>query len=216
MEKNDFRVSTTELAHWFNAIRNIDSHRERNRALDAVWSGQLESKAWLVNHVVDCVMRGAPVNIYVFGGWIGILSSMLLQSDIHVKQIRSIDIDPWCERIANDVNKRHEMDGWRFRAETADMSYYEYPEDAKPDIVINTSAEHITQEAYDDWYDEIPRGTLVVVQGNNYFDCPEHIRCSKNLNEFMAQSRVDSPYYKGELQTDMYTRYMCVWRKECS
>lgn len=196
-----------------NAVRNLDSHKERTRALDAMWSGQLDSKAWLVNHMYDCVMPSAPVNVYVFGGWIGILSNMILQSGICVKSIYNIDIDPWCERIASDVNKIHEMDNGKFKAITGDMCEFEYPPQHRPDIVINTSTEHVTQDVYDEWYDEIPKGTLVVIQGNNYFDCDEHIRCSKNLQEFMNQNHVDGPFFKGELETDMYTRYMCIWRK---
>jgi hypothetical protein len=213
MEKNEFKISTKELAYWMNTVRNMDNHTERNRVLESMWSGQLDSKAWLVNNIVDYVMEGAPVNVYVFGGWTGILANMLLQSRLLVKKIRSIDVDPWCESVADGINKLHEMNGWRFKAVTADMADFEYPRDAKPDIVINTSTEHVTQEVYDDWYDEIPNGTLVAIQGNNYFECPEHIRCAHSLDDFVYRNHATNIYYKGELETDMYTRYMCIWRK---
>jgi hypothetical protein len=154
------------------------------------------------------------VNIYIFGGWIGILGSMLLQTNkLAISKIRSIDIDPWCESIADTVNKRFEMDDWRFKAITADMSLYQYQSDIKPDIVINTSTEHVSQEAYDQWYDNVPNGTLVVIQGNNFFSCDEHIRCSKTLHEFKIQNRSSDELWSGELQTDVYTRYMSIWRK---
>ena len=212
----DFRVSVGALAHWMNAIRNLPSHEERTRALDALWDGQLDSKAWLVSKLAESTM--GPANIYIFGGWIGILASMIIEhDDIEVRRIRSIDLDPWCETIADTVNKPHEIDGWRFKAEIADMKTYVYSNQYRPDIVINTSSEHVTQEVYDEWYKKIPNGTLVVVQGNNYFDCVEHVRCSSSLDEFIRMNRRDNSrtYYEGEFVTNMYTRYMAIWRKNC-
>jgi hypothetical protein len=213
MNKAEFKISNLELAQWMNAIRNIDNHEQRTRALDALWYGQLASKGWLVNELSKCIMAGAPTNIYIFGGWIGILGSMIIQSNINVNKCRSIDLDPWCEAIADQVNKNFEMDDWRFKAVTADMGSYEYQSDIRPDVVINTSTEHVTQEVYDSWYDGIPRGTLIVAQGNNYFSCDEHIRCSVDLADFKRQNRVEGEYYSGELETNVYTRYMAIWRK---
>lgn len=214
MNNQEFKISNLEIAHWMNAIRELSSHEDRTRALDALWLGQLASKGWLVNNLSDFVDPNIPMNIYIFGGWIGILGSMLLQSEkITISKIRSIDIDPWCESIADTVNKKFEMDDWRFKAITADMSLYQFQSDIKPDIVINTSTEHVSQEVYDQWYDNIPNGTLVVAQGNNFFNCNEHIRCSKTLNEFKIQNRSIDEFWSGELETDVYTRYMCIWRK---
>lgn len=202
-------ITTDNLVHLANAIRQL-SDNERTRFLDSMWSGQLESKAWLVNTLSDIVLDRS--NIYIFGGWTGILANMLLQ-DHNVHKIRSIDIDPWCENVADNVNKIHEMNEWRFKAVTADMSTYQYQSDIKPDIVINTSTEHVTQEQYDQWYNNIPKGTIVVAQGNDYFTCDEHIRCSANLTEFEIMNRVSDPIFRGVLPTDMYQRFMCIWKK---
>ena len=202
-------ITTDNLIHWANALRQLP-HVERTRFLDSMWSGQLESKAWLVNQLSSILPL--PSNIYIFGGWTGILANMLLQDD-RVYKIRSIDIDPWCESVADNVNKIHEMNGWRFKAVTADMSTYQYQSDIVPDIVINTSTEHVTQEQYDSWYDNIPEGTIVVAQGNDYFDCDEHIRCAHNLPEFELMNRVSNPIFGGVLPTDMYRRFMCIWKK---
>ncbi len=214
MNPYHFPVSNLELANWATALRNIPNHEQRTRALDALWWGQLASKGWLVNELCKFVMPGAPTNIYIFGGWIGILANMLLQSTINVHKCRSIDLDPWCESIADDLNKTYEMDNWRFKAVTADMSTYQYPTDIRPHIAINTSTEHVLQATYDRWLDNIPQGTLVAIQGNNFFACDEHVRCSANLTEFLAQNRVTDPYYTGELPTNEYTRYTAIWRKQ--
>jgi hypothetical protein len=215
MNNQEFKISNLELSHWMNAIRELSSHEDRTRALDALWSGQLSSKGWLVNTLADFIDSNIPLNIYVFGGWIGILSSMLLQSEkISISKIRSIDIDPWCVHIANTVNKTFKMDNQRFNAVTADMSSYQYLINIEPNIVINTSTEHVTQEVYNNWYHNIPRGTLIVAQGNNFFSCNEHIRCSESLYDFKIQNHVCTEHWSGELKTDMYTRYMCIWKKE--
>lgn len=209
--KNNITIDTGELIHWFNALRNVPES-QRTRALDAFWSGQIQSKAWLVTELNKIIL--SPSNIYIFGGWIGVLANMLIQaSTFDVLKIRSIDLDPWCERIADDVNKIHEIDSWRFKAVTADMCSYQYQHDMHPHIVINTSTEHVTQEIYDKWYDNIPLGSVVVAQGNDYFSCDEHIRCCHNLTEFNTINRVAKPLYSGELKTDMYNRYMSIWIK---
>ena len=41
-------INTEDLIFWFNAIRELPD-QERTRALDAMWSGQIQSKAWLAN-----------------------------------------------------------------------------------------------------------------------------------------------------------------------
>lgn len=211
MNHPSINISTTNLAYWFNALRDLPDD-QRTRALDAFWSGQLDSKAWLVKSLNLAVVP--PSNIYIFGGWIGVLASMLFAgAQFDVKKIRSIDIDPWCEPIADMVCKPQEMNEWRFKARTANMSKYEYEYDISPDVVINTSSEHVTQRVYNAWYKKIPSGSLVVVQGNNFFDCSEHVRCSASLEEFKKQNNVVDPIFEGSLPHDLYTRYMCMWRK---
>jgi hypothetical protein len=208
---NELSIKTSELVHWFNALRNVDS-QHRTRALDAFWDGQISSKCWLVNKLLPHIC--GPVNVYIFGGWIGVLANMFLQHDkLEARTVRSIDLDPWCEKIADDLNKIHEMNAWRFKARTADMSKYEYEWELAPDVVINTSTEHISQSVYEEWYERIPAGTLIVAQGNNFFNCDEHIRCSNTLTEFEKQNHVTYALFSSSLETSMYTRYMSIWRK---
>jgi hypothetical protein len=171
------------------------------RTMDAFWSGQLKSKEWLITNLRKNVNKFVSIDIH--GGWVGVLASMLFQSEIYVKNIRSIDIDPTCEPIANMMNKREEMSG-RFRAVTSDMC--EIRSDA--DVVINTSCEHITQEQYDLWLSGMPHNSLLVLQSNNY-DIPEHVRTAKDLEEFKSQCGVNI-IWAGELELPLYTRYMII------
>lgn len=210
----DYKVSIAQLCHWANAIRNLPDHGARTRALEALWWGQLASKGWLINTLgVLLCARDGPHNVYIFGGWTGVLANMLLDSHLNIGSVRSIDIDPWCESVADTVNKVHEMNGWRFKAVTADMGEYQYQWDITPHVIINTSTEHVSQDVYDSWYQNIPDGCLIVAQGNNYYSCGEHVRCSSSISEFMIQNRATNPLWSGSLPLDIYTRYMAIWRK---
>lgn len=209
MTTQSLSINTNDLIYWFNAIRNLPDD-QRTRALDAMWSGQLESKAWLVNTLKPYMKESS--NVYIFGGWIGILASMMFQH-LSVKKIRSIDLDPWCESIADTINKPYEMDGWRFKAITRNMTSYDYDWGIPSDVVVNTSSEHVDQSTYDQWFNMICPGSLVVVQGNNFFDCPEHVRCSEDLKDFENMNNVYDPVFSGQFHTDQYTRYMSIWRK---
>lgn len=203
------KLDPKEITYWFNALRDLPDH-ERTRALDAFWSGQIDSKVWLTEELNK--IHSTPSDVYIFGGWIGVLASIMLQSSsFQINKLRSIDLDSWCEPIADMMCKPHEMNEWKFKARTADMSLYAY--ESIPDVVINTSTEHVIQSVYDDWYDNIPSGTLVVAQGNDFFSCPEHVRCSKGLDEFKQQNHATNELFSGELPHDLYTRYMAIWRK---
>jgi hypothetical protein len=193
------KIDTEHLHYWMQAIRQSP---DPMRTMDAFWSGQLKSKEWLITNLRNHVKKFVTVDIH--GGWVGVLASMLFQSDMPVLNIRSIDIDPSCEPIASNMNKMEEMVG-KFRAVTADMC--DIRSDA--DIVINTSCEHITQAQYDLWLSGIAHNTLLVLQGNNY-NIPEHVRIAKDLEEFKTQCGDITVLWAGELELPLYKRFMLI------
>ncbi len=191
-------VDLEHLHFWMQAIRQSP---DPMRTMDAFWSGQLKSKEWLITNLRNNVNKFVSIDIH--GGWVGTLASMLFQSNIYIKNIRSVDIDPSCEAIATMMNKKEEIVG-RFRAVTADMCAIR----SDADVIINTSCEHITQDQYDLWLSGMPHGSLIVVQSNNY-DIPEHIRTASSLEEFKEQSNL-TVIWAGELELPLYTRYMII------
>ena len=192
-------IDTDHLHYWMQAIRQSP---DPMRTMDAFWSGQLKSKEWLITNLRKHVTKVVSVDIH--GGWVGTLASMLFQSNIVCSHIRSIDIDPSCEPIANMMNKGEEMVG-KFRAVTADMCSIR----SDADVVINTSCEHITQDQYDLWLSGMPHNSLMVLQGNNY-DIPEHIRIAKDLEEFKTQCGLSRVLWAGELELPLYKRFMVI------
>jgi len=193
-----------------SAIRDSKDHK---RTLDAFWQGQLKSKEWLIENLEHYIYPEVnktldfPLSVDIHGGWVGVLASMLFQSDIPIKNIRSIDVDPECESIATTMNKKEEMEG-RFRAVTADMCTIR----SDADIIINTSCEHISQDQYDLWLSGHPNNSMIVLQSNN-FDIPEHVRIADTLEEFISQSNLKVQWYR-ELQLPLYKRFMIIGTKD--
>lgn len=197
------KVNIEDVLFWMDAIRNSE---DRYRTLESFWKGQVHSKQWLIEHLAK-MQKEYWNNITIYGGWNGVLASLIFNSNIKVGNITSVDIDPVCEEIAHTVNKKYEMEG-RFQAVTADMCNYT----SFADVVINTSCEHITQDQYDQWLRKQCSESLLVLQSNNYFDLDEHIRCAKDLDDFTVMSKI-KPLYRGEFETPKYTRFMIIGKK---
>jgi hypothetical protein len=73
-------------------------------------------------------------------------------------------------------------------------------------IVINTSCEHMNNE----WFENIPTGKLVILQTNDYFDNPQHSNCCKDLEDAKAKYPMQDILYIGELDTQLYNRFMII------
>lgn len=196
------QIDTDHLHYWMQAIRQSP---DPIRTMDAFWSGQLKSKEWLIDNLSKHVHVASSVDIH--GGWVGVLASMMFQSDIPVTKIRSIDVDPFCEPIANMMNRLENLSE-RFYAITSNMCAVS----STADIVINTSFEHISQDDYNLWVSGIRHDSLIVLQSNNYI-IPEHIRTAQNLEEFKLQADLKNILYAGQLELPLYNRFMLIGTK---
>jgi hypothetical protein len=195
------QIDLEHIMFWMDAIRNSN---DPMRTLESFWKGQLRSKEWLIKNL--SVYVGKPVTIDIYGGWNGVLASMLFHAAFPVKSIRSIDIDPTCETTAITMNMLEHING-RFHAVTADMCNLR----SDADVAINTSCEHITQNQYEEWLTCLPYNSIIVLQSNNY-DIPEHIRTANSLEEFIQQSQL-AVYWSGKLELPLYDRYMIIGKQ---
>lgn len=195
------KLDSDHVLFWMDAIRNS---KDPHRTLESFWKGQIKSKEWLIKNLRKHVH--AVVSIDIHGGWNGVLASLLFQSTIYTKHIRSLDIDPSCEEVAKCINKLEEMSG-KFKAITADMCETV----STADVIINTSCEHITQEQYNKWLSLQPTDSIIVVQSNNY-NIAEHIRIAHSLEEFKQQSNLNI-LWAGELELPLYKRFMIIGKK---
>lgn len=201
------KIDLEHLHYWMCAIRES---KDPLRTLDAFWKGQLQSKEWLVNNLEQvinlnfCDVKTSPLSVDIHGGWVGVLASMLFQSNIPIMNIRSIDIDVNCQSIASMMNKKEEIEG-RFKAIVADMCNIR----SDADIIINTSCEHVTQDQYDLWLSGHPNNSLIVLQSNNYKNISEHVRTADSLEEFIEQSQL-KVIISNELELPLYKRFMII------
>lgn len=216
-------------------MKKMINRFEGDALTDAFSRGQLRSKMWLVD-IVKALEIDLGDTIYVCAGWYGVLSALLFER-IETKNIYSFDIDPSTDNPADTLNKEYIMDNMKFKSfvydvrnlkyttETLPINHYRYTdainfektttthEISAPTCVINTSCEHI--ENFDEWFGNIPKGTLVIMQNNNFvehddltvvntIDC-EHAWVEKlNLSEVI---------YQGTLELEKYDRYMVIGRK---
>ena len=185
---------------------------------DALSLGQLQSKIWLIDNL--------PTNlgtVFICAGWYGTLAALMFErADDKFDKIRSFDIDPKCADIADSINRPRVIDGWQFKASTMDIEKMDYPTvhtthrangtslelTECPNTIINTSCEHI--ENFDKWYNNIPLGTLVILQSNNYYEIDEHINCVNDVDEFSRAAPMSTLLYSDKLELPKYTRFMLI------
>ena len=191
---------------------------------DCFSRGQLESKIWLVSKLKELDLELGTV--FLCAGWYATLATMLFESTISVKKIRSFDIDKSVVDIAKTFNRPWVKDEWKFQAAVEDIhnmdfNYHTFTVHRangtsaelieSPDTVINTSCEHI--ENFEEWYAKIPNGKLVVLQSNNYFEIEEHINCVNDIYEFKQMAPMSDLHYMGFRELPKYKRFMLIGYK---
>ena len=105
------------------------------------------------------------------------------------------------------INENWVWQDWKFKAYTLDCNGHVR---GNPDLIINTSTEHFEGTA---WFNNIPNGTRVVLQGNN-MPHEDHVTITNNLAEFCVQFPLTETVYAGELPfvypSWSFTRYMII------
>ena len=162
-----------QLERWMQLIR---THPD---GLDCFWPSQINAKAWLVEEVNFHFPRAQ--SCIIFGSWYGVLADMLTIEDITCIDKQEYYLE-WCAQ--------------KYTTWGGCMSTYEY--DYPPDIVINTSTEHVSQRVYDEWFDNIPEGTHYIIQGNDDFSETDHVRATEDIDAFISKNRLTNYIMFGE------------------
>jgi hypothetical protein len=195
-------IKTERVVQWMNFVRQTSGELQY-RVLESFWSSQLKSKQWLIeninHHQINC-----SGNVYIFGGWFGVLGGLIIDSSEGKSTVYSIDVDPTTELIGKQLNPDVNFI-------VNDMQNFTI--NKNPVLIINTSTEHVTQEVYDKWFSKLPNNVPIILQGNNFFSCPEHIRCSTNLEDFNNKNPLQKVVYTGELNCVQFIRYMTIGYK---
>lgn len=203
----------------FDINKTLDEYENIDQ--DAFSIGQLESKKWAIDILED--LNYPLGTIFVLCGWYGILSAMLFYSNLKVEKIRSFDKDKTCREIADSINKTNYDKNWRFKAITEDIFNINfkghewqtwspsnnrmcYPIKDVPNTVINTSCEHTP----DIWYDTVPKGTIILLQSNDFSEIDYHINCVSGIDEMVEKYKMSQVLFSGENSFEKYNRYMIV------
>ena len=175
---------------------------------DAFSSGQIGSKLWLCEELEK--LFDTIDSIWIYGGWYAVTAFLLnSRNNIKIEYIRSYDVDPACAEVADMINENWVYQNWKFKAQTQDCNKLEVDQSGT-DLIINTSTEHFENM---DWWNNIPKGTTVALQGNNMIH-DDHYVHSTSLKKFVAQFPVSKTLYKGEKEFVYpdwrFTRYMLI------
>tara|TARA_A200000159_G_scaffold65923_1_gene61028 strand:- start:39184 stop:40128 length:945 start_codon:yes stop_codon:yes gene_type:complete len=151
--------------------------------------------SWIIQQMIYVYGQKYIGVVYMLGGGIGLLSSMLLDTKMRFENIRSFDINGTGQFLADELHKKELLQDWRFKANTQDLFDIDYienefqtrlqsgklsaPYKEIPGTIINCSVSHLTN--FQDWYDMIPDTKRVIVVGETG-DVPRPFPSSQNFN----------------------------------
>ena len=205
---------------------------------DAFSRGQVQSKIWLTEELAK-VGTNYDV-VYHLGGWYGQLT-WYFKNRIEFTKYRNFDIDPAACKVSDSIVNLQYLDGYKVKAveiglpmksstdEEKNMAWIartgcEYPiknfgtgaefkEKTQPDLIINTSAEHMPSIWFDKFVNR-PQTTdpLFVIQSNNLFDAEGHVNCVHSIEHMLKKFPLSRLEYGGEIQLTGYKRFMVIGR----
>ena len=187
--------------------------------------GQMKSKCWMVEQLSEIYQDQYLGTVAHYGGWYATVAQNIFEQ-FRVKNYYNLEVDPECIDISDDFNYEQTV-GWKFKSTVQNVNDIVWKENnsfdikiknlannmvttnVKPDLIINTSCEHMNE----DWYNAIPTGTVVCLQTNDYFENEQHINCCRDLADAIAKYPMTEIYYSGEIDTQMYKRFMIIGEK---
>ena len=189
-------------------IDTVTTDKQVKSIINSINDNQEKSKNWLVEKSIEYFTFFDKPKMCIAAGWYGSLADKL---KAHIDNgILSFDKDPQCKTIGRKLYKDVTF-------ATAEIEYFNFK---TYDIVICTSCEHLEQKVIDDMFKTIKKGTLVILQSNNYIQMKDHINCHNNVVDFEKTLKepdengrpikLDKILYSGTLKLDKYDRYMVV------
>jgi len=206
---------------------------------DAFSRGQVKSKIWMTQELAK--IQKEFKMIHVHAGWFGQSRLYFDNVGINYDKIRILETDPIAAEVSDYIFNLDLIENYRVKSaearlplrqdddETKDMKWVsrtgieytvknykketEYVEKTMPDLVINTSAEHMSSV----WYHKMinrPMETdpLFIIQTNNLFDIPEHQLCVHSIDEMLKKFPMTRLEYTGEKELYGYKRFMLIGR----
>ena len=198
-------IEYSEMIRWIRH-HELDS---LPRLLDSLSPGQIRSKRWCVDELVNSrlLYKDNPIRIEIIGSWFGWPLVQYLSENFWIKRIRLYDIDPVACRIARKYSELFNIE-----IETFEMSYWNHTQDKIGcDLLINTSSEHMEETLTEKHNYTYP--PVIVLQNNNMYHEPDHVNCVDDPYELALMNGIERIAYAGSLPLyDEYSRYMVIGR----
>ena len=206
---------------------------------DAFSRGQVKSKIWLVSELAKIKQDFNMVHVHA--GWFGQHSLYLDAAKIAFEKMRVFDVDASACKVSDSIFNAEHIEGYKVKAtelklpkrtsseDEQNMPWvtrtgieYEvknynkdtsYVEKTMPDLIINSSAEHMSSL----WYNKMsnrPMETdpLFVIQTNNLFDVDEHVLCVHSIDHMIKKFPMSRIEYSGSIELFGYKRFMLIGR----
>ena len=203
---------------------------ENNPAIiqDAMSRSQMRSKIWLVEELAN--INTNYDNVAVMAGWFGQIKT-IYDKRLTYSKMRIVELDKDACKTSDYIFNITNLENYKVKAVHADINEltlhkngYEwdvenfkedtmYGEKFLPNLIINTSAEHMTE----DWFHQIrfkemESNPIVAIQSNNMFDGEGHINCVYSADHMKKKFPMKEVLYEGELQLKGYKRVMIIGR----
>ena len=195
---------------------------------DAFSRSQIKSKIWLINELSN--VKAHYSQVAVLAGWFGQLKS-IYEQQLTYSKMRIVELDRSACETSDNVFNLSNLENHKVKSVCADINAltlhkngYEWPvenfkestsytEKFLPDLIINTSAEHMTEEWYHQLrFKQLEGDPIVAIQSNNLFDIPEHVNCVHSVDHMMKKFPMREVLFAGELQLKGYKRVMLIGR----
>ena len=164
----------------------------------------IASKVWLL----DELARIAPQvgTVYVLGSWYGNLGVLLaLDPVVKYKRLINVETDPKFLKASKRIQDHLSMDNTEYML--ADANDLDYRQLGKDGVVINTSLTDMQGQA---WFNNIPAGTLVVMQSRDH----DPGNAAHSTQDIIDRFPLSEAIYDGRLKLEdpetEYTRYMVI------
>ena len=195
---------------------------------DAMSRSQMKSKIWLVDELIK--IKPTFANVAVMAGWFGQLK-FIFDNKLTFEKMRIIELDKVACEVSDYIFNLPELENYRVKSVCADINNLTlhkngyawtvenlkentgYEEKFLPDLIINTSAEHMTEEWFNQIrFKELESDPIVAIQSNNLFEIPDHINCVHSVDHMKKKFPMKEILFEGELQLKGYKRVMLIGR----
>jgi len=152
------------------------------------------SKLWLTRELERVLntqgIDSVPV-AYILGSWYSNLSTILRKSNTPIQHIVDVERNKQWLKTGQQIQQHMNIDNVEYMA--ADANNLDYRQLQDPGVVINTGTNDIADLG---WFDNIPAGTIVVLQGrdqveNNGVASPDELLERFPLETVLYQGTMD-------------------------